>query len=105
MTGQGHAVEQSALGTVTVEVRTVNNRGFKFSPRISESLSSLESRIEAVARSLIHRGTVHLSVAWRRPPGENLPTIDEEVLEAYIRQLQQVRQVVGADPRCGVEDG
>jgi uncharacterized protein (TIGR00255 family) len=96
MTGQGHAAEQGQLGTVTVEVRTVNNRGFKCSPRISDSLSSLESKIEAVARSLIHRGTVHLSVSWRRPPGESLPLIDNEALEAYVRQLQQVREVAGA---------
>ena len=85
------------LGTVTVEIRTLNNRGFKCSPRISESLSSLENKIEAVARSLIHRGTVHLSVSWRRPPGQNLPSIDHEVLGAYVSQLQQVREAAGAD--------
>lgn len=97
MTGQGHASEQNALGTVTVEVRTVNNRGFKCSPRVSESLSSLESRIESIARSLIHRGTVHLSVAWRRPPGDSLPSIDNDLLEAYVKQLQRVREAAGAD--------
>jgi uncharacterized protein (TIGR00255 family) len=95
MTGQGHASEQAELGSVTVEVRTVNNRGFKCSPRISESLSSLETKIEALARSLIHRGTVHLSVSWRKPAGENIPCIDSDVLQAYVHQLQQVR--VAAD--------
>jgi uncharacterized protein (TIGR00255 family) len=95
MTGQGHATEQSELGTVTVEVRTVNNRGFKCSPRLSDALSSLESKIESLARSLIHRGTVHLSVSWRRPPGENLPFIDGEVLRAYVDQLQGIRAAAG----------
>ena len=88
MTGQGHATRQSELGSVTVELRTVNNRGFKCSPRISDSLASLETKIEAVARSLIHRGTVHLAVSWRRPPEENIPSIDTDVLRAYIQQLQ-----------------
>lgn len=92
MTGQGHAVEQGDLGSVTVELRTVNNRGFKCAARVSESLASLENKIESVARSMIHRGTVHLSVSWRRPPGQNLPTIDQEVLQAYVRQLQEVRK-------------
>ena len=87
MTGQGHATEHAELGIVTVEVRTVNNRGFKCSPKVSDSLSSLESKIEALTRSLIHRGTVHLSVTWRRPPGENLPRIDENALQAYVEQL------------------
>ena len=66
MTGQGHASEQGELGTVTVEIRTVNNRGFKCAPRVSDSLATLESKIEALTRSLIHRGTVHLAVSWRR---------------------------------------
>ena len=95
MTGQGHAAAQTELGSVTVEVRTINNRGFKCSPRISDSLSSLESKIEALARSLIHRGTVHLSVSWRRPLGEEIPAIDAEVLKAYVEQLQQVRAAAG----------
>lgn len=96
MTGQGHAVEQSELGTVSVEVRTVNNRGFKCSPRLSDALAPLENKIEAVARSLIHRGSVYLNVSYRRPPGQNMPTIDTELLEGYTRQLQQVRESSGA---------
>jgi uncharacterized protein (TIGR00255 family) len=98
MTGQGHATVQSELGTITVEVRTVNNRGFKCTPRISDSLSSLESKIEALARSLIHRGTVHLSVTWRRPPEQNIPCIDADVLKAYLDQLHQVQQSSGDGP-------
>jgi uncharacterized protein (TIGR00255 family) len=90
MTGQGHAKEQGELGSVTVEVRTVNNRGFKCTPRVSDTLSSLESKVETLARSLIHRGTVHLNVAWR-PPRENLPSIDTDALQAYVEQLHQVR--------------
>ena len=98
MTGQGHATGQGELGTVTVEVRTINNRGFKCSPRLSDSLSSLETKIEALARSLIHRGTVHLSVSWRRPAGENLPSIDGDVLRAYVDQLQQLHAEAGPSP-------
>ncbi|MCG8650440.1 MAG: YicC family protein [Pirellulales bacterium] len=95
MTGQGHAAGEGELGTVGVEVRTVNNRGFKCTPRLSESLACLDSRIEALARSLIHRGTVHLSVIWHRPVGQNLPNIDAGLLQAYYKQLQQFQQWTG----------
>ncbi|MFK8112726.1 MAG: YicC/YloC family endoribonuclease [Rubripirellula sp.] len=98
MTGQGHAAEQGELGSVSVELRTVNNRGFKCSPRLSDSLSTLENKIETLARSLIHRGTVHLSVSWRRPPGENRPKIEVETLQAYVDQLQQVTLPNGEAP-------
>ena len=91
MTGQGHASEQGDLGTVSVEIRTVNNRGFKFAPRVSDSLVTLEPKMEALTRSLIHRGTVHLTVSWRRVAAENLPSVDTKVLQAYLDQLAEVQ--------------
>jgi uncharacterized protein (TIGR00255 family) len=91
MTGQGHASEQGELGTVSVEIRTVNNRGFKCAPRVSDSLATLESKIEALTRSLIHRGTVHLTVTWRRVAVESLPSVDVKALQAYLDQLAEVQ--------------
>ena len=97
MTGQGHATHQSDLGSMSVEVRTVNNRGFKCSPRVSDTLCSLESRIEAFVRTLIRRGSVHLSVNWRRPAADALPAIDGEVLQAYVKQLDAARKATGSE--------
>jgi len=97
MTGQGHATGQGDLGTISVEVRTVNNRGFKCSPRVNDSLASLESQIETLARALIHRGSVHLNVNWRRPAHESLPNVDTNVLQAYVKQLTTARDAVGSD--------
>ncbi len=95
MTGQGHAERSGPLGTMAVEVRTVNNRGFKCSPRVSDSLLSLDSRIESLARTLIRRGSVHLSVTWKRPPGEYSSSLDTSILESYYRQLVAVQAAVG----------
>ncbi len=95
MTGQGHAERSGPLGTLSVEVRTVNNRGFKCSPRVSDSLSSLDSQLEALVRSLIRRGSVLLNVSWKRPSGEYTSSIDASILAAYYRQLLAVRDEVG----------
>lgn len=97
MTGQGHATEQGELGTVLVELRTVNSRGFKCIPRISDLLSSLESKVEALVRSRIHRGTVHVSVTLRRAPGEELPNINSFALQSYLRELRQFRDNEGVE--------
>lgn len=97
MTGQGHATSESDLGTLSVEVRTVNNRGFKCTPRVNDALSSLESQIEALARSLIHRGSVHLAINLRRPSNDALPNIDTGVLQAYYEKLELTRNAVGSD--------
>lgn len=91
MTGQGHAERQSELGTVTVEVRTVNHRTFKCSTRTGESLAWAESRLEKLARARIRRGSVQLAVHWQRPSGQGLPNIDHAALENYVGQLQRVR--------------
>jgi len=101
MTGQGHASVHGDLGSVNVEVRTINNRGFKCSPRLSDSLMLLENKIETLARSMIHRGTVQLSVSWRRPDSENLPQIDLQILQSYVDQLQQVQR--SADATLGID--
>lgn len=92
MTGQGHATKQGELGSVQVELRTVNSRGFKCVPRLSDSLAAFESRVEAAVRSRIHRGTVHISVSLRRPPSEELPTVNRFALESYLRELRQLRE-------------
>lgn len=97
MTGQGHATEQGELGTVLVELRTVNSRGFKCLSRISDSLSSFESKIEALVRSRIHRGTVHIAVTLRRPPGEEVPSINTFALNAYLQELRQIRDRQGVE--------
>ncbi|TWU34410.1 YicC family protein [Novipirellula artificiosorum] len=105
MTGQGHASQPSDLGTIFVEVRTVNNRGFKCILRSLDSLSAFESRIESLARSLIHRGSVSLSISWKRPPADTVPQIDQEVLQGYLRQLQQSRESIARSDLAGPGDG
>ncbi len=98
MTGQGHASEQGELGTVSVEIRTVNNRGFKCTPRVSDNLATLESKIEALTRSLIHRGTVNLTVTWRRVASDSLPSVDVQALQAYVDQLAAMKFNVDLSP-------
>lgn len=97
MTGQGHASEQNELGTVSIEVRTVNNRGFKCILRTSDALSTLESRIESLMRKLIRRGSVYLNVNWHRPAAEALPQIDRDALLAYYQQLEAAQRSIGGN--------
>ena len=97
MTGQGHATEQGELGTVLVELRTVNSRGFKCVPRISDMLSSFESKTEALVRSRIHRGTVHIAVTLRQAPGAELPIINSFALKAYLQELRRFRDREGVE--------
>ncbi|MEM9587903.1 MAG: YicC/YloC family endoribonuclease [Planctomycetota bacterium] len=102
MTGQGHAECLGQPGTVQVEIRTVNNRGFKCVARLPDSLSGMESRIEALARQRIQRGSVQMTLHWRRPPGEGLPRLDMDAIASYHRQLTQACQAMGQNPTLDV---
>lgn len=88
MTGQGRSSGTTDAGTVTVELRTVNNRGFKCSLRIPESLSGNESKIEGIVRQFLHRGSVNLSMTLERDQGQTPVQINDQILAGYIEQCR-----------------
>lgn len=87
MTGFGEAQRQDLGLAVTVELRTINSRYFKFSLRASEGYSLLEPQIEAVVREKIKRGTIQANVRVHRLHVEDIYSINIAVLEAYQKQL------------------
>lgn len=92
MTGQGHASARSDLGSVQVEIRTVNSRGFKCITRLTEAVSSFESKVESLIRNRVHRGTVHINVIFQRPSAEEIPTINSLSMHAYLDAIRELRQ-------------
>jgi uncharacterized protein (TIGR00255 family) len=88
MTGFGEARRQEDDIAVSIELRTVNNRYFKFSLRASDGYNSLEPQIEAIVREQIKRGTVNvaLRIDRRASPEENALNLD--ALDSYRRQLE-----------------
>jgi uncharacterized protein (TIGR00255 family) len=88
MTGFGEARRQENEIAVAVELRTVNNRYFKFSLRISEGYGSLEPHIESAVRQQIKRGTLNASIRIDRlaAPEDNVLNLD--VLHNYRKQIE-----------------
>ncbi|MCC9600544.1 YicC family protein [Stieleria sp. JC731] len=89
MTGQGRAAGDSSLGTITIELRSVNHRGFKSSIRSPEAITPLESRIESELRRHLHRGAVNVSISVERHGSQTPVQINPAVLADYLRQCQQ----------------
>ena len=102
MTGQGRASGASAIGTVTIELRTVNNRGFKCSTRLPESLAGMESKFESVIRAQVHRGSTNVSVSIESDQGDTPVVVNEAVLAAYLRQFRSAIKNAGAESDPGV---
>lgn len=90
MTGYGDARHERADHALSAEVRTINSRHFKLNLRTTEGYGALESRIEAVVREYIRRGTISVNIRIRHISAAGDYRINVDVLEAYLDQLQKL---------------
>lgn len=95
MTGHGEAQNQREHAMVRVEVRAVNNRFLKVSTRINEGFNALESRIEALIKQQIRRGTIQVNIRIEREPSPDDFRLNQAVLNGYRQQIQQMNQQWG----------
>jgi uncharacterized protein (TIGR00255 family) len=87
MTGFGEARHQDPRWSILVEMRTVNNRHFKLSARISEEYVAMESALELLVRERVKRGTVQVSVRVDRPRRPEDYRLNLVALTSYRDQL------------------
>ncbi|MEW4456158.1 YicC/YloC family endoribonuclease [Bremerella sp. JC817] len=95
MTGYGDAHLHTEGVSVSIEIRSVNNRYFKLAVRGNELFSGLESQIEAVTRKHINRGTITINLRIKQDVTADKYRIDTEVLESYIQQIHKLGSKVG----------
>ena len=88
MTGCGEGMAAADGSSCRVELRSVNNRAFKFSLRAREGLVGLESRAEAVVRRRVRRGTIHMGLDLAGPAAVAPRRIDRVQLAAYLDALE-----------------
>ena len=88
MTGCGDGMATSGSSSCRVELRSVNNRAFKFSLRTREGLAGLEARAEAAVRERVRRGTIHMGLELAGPAVMVSRQIDRAQLAAYLDQLE-----------------
>jgi uncharacterized protein (TIGR00255 family) len=88
MTGCGEGIATVGGSTCRVELRSVNNRGFKFSLRSRDGLVGLEPRAEAVVRRRVRRGTVQMALELSGPAAAPPRRLDLAQLAAYLDQLE-----------------
>lgn len=91
MTGFGDAQGVLDGVTVTIELRSVNNKFFKLSTRLPDELAGLEPEIEASLRKRIARGSVAATVRMHAEKTGAAANIRTDVLAALVAQLEAVR--------------
>lgn len=99
MTGFGEARFQDDSMSVLVELRSVNNRHFKLSVRVSEPYGALEPDLERIVREAVHRGTIQLTLRVERPRRSEEYRLNRVALGSYRSQLVEL---TGKDVDLGV---
>jgi uncharacterized protein (TIGR00255 family) len=91
MTGFGEARLQDPRWTIAVELRTVNNRHFKLSAKISDSHAMVEPALEQLIREKVRRGTVQVNLRIERPHRPEDYRLNLTALASYRDQLKGLR--------------
>ncbi|MGD2151825.1 MAG: YicC/YloC family endoribonuclease [Gemmatimonadales bacterium] len=93
MTGFGEAQGESAIGLVTVQIRTLNHRHFHTHFRLPSGAERWEVELTQILRESIARGSVHFRLAFRPGPGVVHPVqVDHDRLAAYLVALQDLKE-------------
>jgi uncharacterized protein (TIGR00255 family) len=95
MTGFGEARHAADGLTLSVEVRTVNNRYLKVSVRGSDPYPMLEPELEKVVRKVVRRGTVTIHVRCDRQGRGGDFALNPVALKSYLEQVRAVCDEVG----------
>jgi uncharacterized protein (TIGR00255 family) len=90
MTGYGSAESRLEGVTYAVEISTVNNRYFKATLRLPETLEYLEADIEKQLRQGLLRGTVNYVLRQKGAPAEALFEINEKALGTLMKRLSKI---------------
>ncbi|MCA9265438.1 MAG: YicC family protein [Planctomycetales bacterium] len=90
MTGHGDGSAKKSGLRALVEIRSVNNRYFKFVFRGGpEASGALESRVEGVVRQRMRRGSVTVHLRLDRDVAPENFRVNVDVLQSYVEQIQK----------------
>lgn len=102
MTGFGRAERVTEDFSVTVEVRSVNNRYLNAKVRLPARYSSLEPKLEAEVRRIAVRGTVDLSIRTRARSSSEEPVVDMELARGWLGSIQGLASAANLNGEIGL---
>jgi uncharacterized protein (TIGR00255 family) len=104
MTGFGaSSSEETDLGSLRVEIRSVNHRHLTVKTRVPDELAAFEADIERSVRSALERGAVSVTVSSRGGERGGPLRIDAGAATRYRDQLQELARSLGIEARLSLE--
>ncbi|HTT13580.1 MAG TPA: YicC/YloC family endoribonuclease [Burkholderiaceae bacterium] len=98
MTGFAAVSRPTEMGTLLIEIRSVNSRFLDLGLRIPDELRSLEAVVRETIAARVARGKVDCRVALQRQGDVQQVAIDTEALAALARLASEVQRATGAAP-------
>ena len=102
MTGFGNAEYKDDGRTLSVELRSINNRFLKIDSRIPEVLQSFESEIERPIRERIVRGTILLNINYQLNRQEPEYVLNSEKVRGYYRLLNDIKKEIDSSEEISI---
>lgn len=93
MTGYAVATRDSALGTVTIELKSVNSRFLDLQFRINDELRAFEPALRETITQGIARGKVECRVSFGRKSAESGQALNTALLKSLSRMQAQALQI------------
>lgn len=105
MTGYGKAEAVGAGYTVTVELKSVNNRFLEFQIRASKSILHLEPKLKQELGRHLSRGSVTCHVQYdSEGPGSGGLALNEPVFRAYSAVIKDAQARLGTPTTLDIAD-
>lgn len=105
MTGYGKAEAVGAGYSVTVELKSVNNRFLEFQVRASKNILPLEPKLKQELGKHLARGSVSCHVQYdSEGPGAGGLALNEPIFKAYAALVKEAQQRLGASATVDVAD-
>ena len=92
MTGFGKSEALVLTKKLTVEIRTLNSKNIDLNFRLPHIFRELEPQLRGLLNKGLTRGKIDVSVYIEGNSDTNSTQINQEVIDDYIAQLQQIHQ-------------
>ena len=104
MTGYGKGVATENEKTLTIELKTVNNRFLELPSRIPKVLLGCEDIIRTVLQNALSRGTVELYANFTNGAGAYKIGVDYDLAAEYVHAAEELQKRLSVGGVYGISD-
>lgn len=103
MTGFGKGQSMGEIGTLTVELRSLNHKYFDMVSRLPNHLSVFEDKVREYLKKKIRRGRINLAVSWEsKEKARAAFSLDLNLAKKYHRELLKLKRALGLKDDLGL---